>query len=476
MPYSKLYGAFGDVVRRLRFRAFRAAHELYIARLRLEAWFASLGHAPRPIRIVATACWQFPIYSQTFVHQEAVGLARAGFSVRFFYGKLGPRSELSHSCSDLWPLKRQLLVQEALGALDFADFRRRMPDKVETLTARIADAAGWSRENVERHEHFLQAFSFARAVEAWGADYLHSYFFYERTLFALVASHLLDLPRGVSCYADHLLHDSPLKVVRLHLQTCEVVVATSRRILAELETVHGGPLGAAIVKPNAIDTASFRVKPHRGRSVGEPVTLLCASRIDPKKGLEHLIGAVRLLRDRGLLVEAHIVGAPDSHAPQSVAYASALRAQVAELGLDSAVRFHGQRNSLEIRKHLEDAHIFVAPFVDLPNGDKDGIPTAVLEAMATGCAIVATTAGSIAEVVDNGREGLLVPQRNSEALAAAVERLVGDDALVARLGERAASRARREFDVAVCEGAFHDRVRTAAARRRRAHPASGVVA
>ena len=74
-----------------------------------------------------------------------------------------------------------------------------------------------------------QAFAFARCADAYAPDYLHSYFFYEGTLFALVASMLLDIPRGVSCYADHMLDDYALKVVGLHLRQTSLVIATSQR-------------------------------------------------------------------------------------------------------------------------------------------------------------------------------------------------------------------------------------------------------
>jgi glycosyltransferase involved in cell wall biosynthesis len=265
-----------------------------------------------------------------------------------------------------------------------------------------------------------------------------------------------------------MLQDYPLKLVNLHLQTCDVIVATSRRIRAELETLHGAPLHQVIVKPNAIDTSGFRVRNGRSLAAGTPLRLLSVSRLDPKKGLEFLIDAMRVLTDRGVSVEADIVGAPDSHSPESRDYGAALRTRVAGLGLTGAVRFAGRRTSREVRVFLEDAHVFVAPFVDLPSGDKDGIPTAVLEAMAAGSVIVATDAGSICEMIDDGHQGLIVPQRDAGALAAAVQRLTEDPALATRLGSGAAARARSEFDIAKSETAFHELVRDAVDARRRA--------
>ena len=439
--------------------AMRVAHELLLARLRVERWLDSTK-TDQPPRVVVTACWAFPIYSQTFVHQEVASLAQAGYSVRFLYTSPAPRTDLADTCASLWPLRRRVVLHAAIGARDLASFRRRMPGKVEQLVELIASAAGLHPEDLEHHEHFLHAFSFARAVEAYGPAYIHSYFFYERTLFALVASYLLDIPRGVSCYADHMLNDYALKVVPLHLRTCDVIVATSQRIRIELEAMNGGPLPGVVVKPNAIDTASFAAVPRR-RATGDRLRLIAVSRLDPKKGLEYLIDAVRLLTDRGLDVEAQIVGSASVHQPGSADYADSLDHRVERLHLRGVVRFAGQLASPRVRSALHAADIFVAPSVEMPNGDKDGMPTAVLEAMAAGCPIVATSAGSIHEIIDDRQEGLIVPQRDPTALAAAIELLARDEDHAARLAARAAARARREFDVAACESLLHDRVRVA---------------
>ena len=414
------------------------------------------------------ACWTFPIYSQTFVQQEVMALAESGFSVRFVYAQRGPRSALAHACAGLWSRKRRVLLHVETGAVDLARFRKSHPAVVESLLADIAHASGMTRAQVERHEHFLHAFSFARAVQAWGADYLHSYFFYEQSLFAMVAARLLGIPRGISCYADHMLADYPLKVVPLQLQNCDVLVATSRRIAGELVAIHGASLPCLLVKPNAIGTASFTpVLPSR-RTRDQAVRVLCVCRIDPKKGIEYLIDAARQLLERGLRVEVRIIGAPDAHSDAAQAYARTLTAQADRIGVGQAVHFVGQRSHREIRAELAHADLFVAPYVDLPDGDKDGIPTAVLEAMAAGCAIVATDAGSLAEIIDDDVHGVRVPQRSSQALADAVHRLARDSALADRLGAYALARVRAEYDIATSEVRFHERVREVIATRQSA--------
>src|SRR6185503_9270478 len=98
-------------------------------RLRLERRAASLpGHRSRP-RILATACWRFPIYSQTFVYQELTQLIRNGFAVRFLYASLGPRDHLPEPFLPLWRARRRIAFHPEVCRRAQASFVRRMPDR-----------------------------------------------------------------------------------------------------------------------------------------------------------------------------------------------------------------------------------------------------------------------------------------------------------------------------------------------------------
>jgi len=394
-------------------------------------------------------------------------LARAGFNVRFVYSELACREKPSEAARQIWGLRRMVILSDGIAARDMRSYVKRMPERVAELVRLIAEASGLTPDQVRSHRHFRQAFSFARAAECWKAEYLHSYFFYERTLFALVASHLLGIPRGVSCYADHVLDDYSLKLVPLHLRTCAVAVATSARIKEELETIAGRVLPQAITKPNAIDVRQFSAARRAPISPDRPVRFVTVCRIHPKKGLVYLVEAARLLRDNGLQFFAQIVGEPDNDAEGRACF-QALLQRIADNGLEKVIALEGRKNSAEVREYLAGADIFVSPFIELPNGDKDGIPTALLEAMAAGCAIVTTNAGSILEVVDHEREGLIVPQRDAEALAGAILRLIQDGDLSRRIQQNAILRVHRQFDSSHTEDVFHARVRAALVPKARA--------
>jgi glycosyltransferase involved in cell wall biosynthesis len=332
-----------------------------------------------------------------------------------------------------------------------------MPDRMTSLMRLLTDATGWSPERIRRHHHFRQAISFSRFAAAYRPDYLHSYFFYEGTFFCLVASYLLGIPRGVSAYADHVLDDYELKVMPLHLGQASLLIATSRRIKEELLSLGSCPDPERIlVKPNAVDARRFAVP---GRSFRErpPHRLLAVCRIDPKKGLEYLVEAILLLTRRGIDVELSVVGAADD-VPAARAYADTLDAQITAAGLNHQIRRLGFRTHDEVRSLLATADVWVGSAVVADNGDKDGIPSALLEAMAAGLPVVTTDAGSILEVVEDGVSALVVPQKDAVAFADAIQRLLAARGLAERLGRAAEARVQAEFDVVECEARFHRRL------------------
>ncbi|HET9531811.1 MAG TPA: glycosyltransferase, partial [Blastocatellia bacterium] len=441
--------------------------QLQLIRLSAERVIGKMSGPGARRRVMATACWSFPIYSQTFVYQELTQLMRRGFDLRFIYSKLDREQSLPSQFARLWRAKRRLILHPSVCEQSYAYFLERMPGKIDALVDMLCRASGLTPQELRSHLHFHQAFAFARMVEAYRPDYLHSYFFYEGTLFALIASYLLDIPRGVSCYADHMLKDYDLKVVPLHLRQSSLVIATSQQIKRELMGIEGrANPNIIIVKPNAINAAQFPVVSRRRPEKRRAYHLTCVSRIEPKKGLIYLVEAVGHLRQRNIDVELHLIGGVDDSL-SSKEYARELEARVKELKLDGAVHLEGRKTESEIKRLFRLSHQFVAPFVETECGDKDGIPTSLLEAMASGLPIVATDAGSIREVIEDGRDGVLVPQRDSRALAAAIADLIADPERCDLLGQNAARKARERFDVAACEHIFHDRLSKLLASRRR---------
>jgi len=159
------------------------------------------------------------------------------------------------------------------------------------------------------------------------------------------------------------------------------------------------------------------------------------------------------------------VGAPDGATPGALDYARSFEERRRALGVDDMFVMHGFLPQERIGPLFAQADAFIAPYVELASGDKDGIPTSLLEAMAAGLPAVCSDAGSILEVVDDGVEALVVPSGDPDGLANAVLRLGNEPGLAHRLGRAARGRFVRQFDAAVTEPLLHARIEDVLTRR-----------
>jgi glycosyltransferase involved in cell wall biosynthesis len=408
---------------------------------------------------VVAACWQWPIYSHTFVYQEMLGFTHMGMDLKMFHWDLGDMGQLHKAFDYLKDHRVQIQPVWETHLRDRDHFEKTKPGRLRAFLERVSKATGRSVEELEKEPIVLQGCTFARMAELAGAKYLHSYFFYDQSFMVMQAAWLLDIPRGVSCYADHMLDDYPWKLVPLQVELASVVVATSARIKRELSAKSGGKYDDKIlVKPNGVDGARFVAFDRPLRKQNEPFEVISISRVEPKKGLTHLVEAVALLKKQGIPVIAHVVGSKDLHSKGSAEYAEQFDRRIQELGVSDCVIQHGMMKQEDLAPILKKCRAFVAPYVELGSGDKDGIPTAMLEGLASGLAVVTTDSGSILEVVDNNVEGIVVKQRDSEAFAAALKKLIDDPELERRMGKAARARFDREFDIRVTEKRLHERV------------------
>ncbi len=441
-------------------RAKKWYHRIVDAKDRVALWFRNRygKHTAEGVAVVAS-CWHWPIYSHTFVYQEMIGLTHMGLEVRMFHWAENDTSQLQPAFAYL--ANHRTMIKPVWENLkkDLAHFEATKPGRLRALLERIAPLVGKTVDELYKEPQVLRACTFARMAELAGAKYVHTYFFYDQTFMGMVTAWLLEIPRGISCYADHMLDDFPFKLVALQIELADVVVATSARIKRELSAKSGGRFDDRIVvKPNGVDGDRFPLVERPPRVPADLFEVVSVSRIEPKKGLIHLVEAVASLKARGHRLKANVVGAPDPHNKGSVEFAEALARRIDELGVRDEIVLHGMKMQEEILPMLQRSRAFVAPYVELSSGDKDGIPTAMLEAMACALPVVTTDAGSITEVVADGVEALLVPQRDSTAFAAALERLITQPALERRLAKAARARFDREFDIRVTERKFHQRV------------------
>ena len=221
------------------------------------------------------------------------------------------------------------------------------------------------------------------------------------------------------------------RAARLVFERAGAITACSADLARRAIGLGADPAKLEVV-PYGVDTERFRPQPERRAAlrarlgVGSGALLaFSAGRLVRKKGFEHLLDAWARLRTDPAAILA-IAGDGDLR--------DELRERARAAGVAERVRFLGNLSQDDVGAWLSAADVVVVPSVKDDSGNVDGLPNVLLEALAAGAPVIATTAGGIGTVVEHETTGLVVPERSAEAIAAAVIRMAADPALRARLG------------------------------------------
>ncbi|MDP9429201.1 MAG: glycosyltransferase family 4 protein, partial [Actinomycetota bacterium] len=280
-----------------------------------------------------------------------------------------------------------------------------------------------------------QALHVARWVRTAGISHLHAHFATLATTVARLASRITGVPYSFTAHAKDIFHTSVDRAaLRAKLADAHHVVTVSEYNARWLRETYGDAAARVHRVHNGLDVAGRPFTDPRRRNG----RVAFVGRLVEKKGVSDLIDAVALLRERGSAVPLDVVGGG--------VLEDALRAQVRLLGLEDLVTFHGPLSGDRVQELVGRASVFAAPCVHAADGDRDGLPTVLLEAMAAGTPCVSTPVTGIPEAIVDGRTGLLVGERDPHALAEAIARLLADDELRVRLAGAARAHLEACFD------------------------------
>jgi glycosyltransferase involved in cell wall biosynthesis len=371
---------------------------------------------------------RFPRYSETFVVTEVLAHEAAGWEVEIF----SLRPPIDTHFQDLLAKVRapvRYLPSEGTRPVDFW---------AALQEARRALPMGWTALDAARDEpagDVYQALLLALEVRRRGIEHLHAHFATVASTVAGLAARMAGVPFTFTAHAKDIYHDTVRPDdLRRKLTEAAAVVTVSDFNLAHLRDTYG-PAAAGVWRVyNGLDLDRFpyrepRVRPPRVVSVG---------RLVEKKGFDVLINAASLLAEGGVDFTVDILGNGELE--------EELRRQIEALGLAARVRLMGPRPQAEVARAVAEAAAFAAPCVVGRDGNRDGLPTTLLEAMALGTPCVSTDVTGIPEVVRDGETGLVVPQNDASALAFALKRLLSDPELRLDLAARARRQIERDFD------------------------------
>ncbi|MBC2180761.1 glycosyltransferase [Listeria booriae] len=159
-----------------------------------------------------------------------------------------------------------------------------------------------------------------------------------------------------------------------------------------------------------IDTQAFQMQSLK--AIQPTLQLLLVARLTEKKGISDAIHAVQMLQNHGIDTVLHIVGDGEDRA--------SLEEMVKQQGLQNQVQFHGFLDQAQVKERFCASDIFILPSVVAQDGDMEGIPVSLMEAMAQGKPVISTVHSGIPELVTHGESGFLVPERDAEALGRAI--------------------------------------------------------
>lgn len=261
--------------------------------------------------------------------------------------------------------------------------------------------------------------------------------------FGHIGVHLLPLLEIATMPVVVSFHGADADVGRDAAAMARVFALASRLLvrsesLAQRLTAHGAPRDKIRLQRTGVplDQIVFR---QRSAPADGAWHCLQACRLIPKKGITTSLRAFAQFAQRWPAATLTIAG----EGPQR----EVLERMAAELGLASRVRFAGFVAQEELRALETGAHIFLHPSEAGADGDQEGVPNAMLEAMASGLPVCATLHGGIPEAVENGVSGLLVPERDSEALVAQMLGLAESAEWFAQMSAAAAKRVAAEFEL-----------------------------
>ena len=365
----------------------------------------------------------YPKISETFILEELLGLERHGLRPHIF-SMHQPTDAVSHEANGA--------VRAPVTYLPPAGVSNTMPG-VRAHIALIVKRP-WRylqallfalrREEGGRVRAFFQAGYLANRLSKAGIRHLHAHFASEPAGVAELVSKLAGISYSISAHAKDIYLSSPGSLRRKINGARFTVTCTeyNRKHLVGIAT----PEATVLRMYHGIDLDRFQRGPVAERAIGVPL-LLSVGRLREKKGFATLIEACRLLRDAGTVVRCKIVGYGEEH--------DGLAGLISRHGLKEVVQLAGKMTQAELIDLYRNATVFALPCQVASDGDRDGIPNVLLEAMAMELAVVSTNVSGIPEVIQNGINGLLVRPGDAAALAVAIGRLLDDPALRRRLGE-----------------------------------------
>lgn len=378
---------------------------------------------------------EFPRISETFIEREVAQLIDWGkldITVLALAKATGSTSEKVLART----IYRRINLPDLLGGLFYLITK---PGKV---------MKAWRQASAINPYFFAKSLGYTKIIAGLKPQHLHAHFFSWPSTIALIASTILDLPFSVSAHARDVFLESELLTQKINSAKFVSICNSAARSKA-LELAGPG-VDESKVKLiyHGVNPKLF-TEPAAKPKWNVPAIFLGGTRLVEKKGLKYMIEASKLLHDKGIAHRVDLVGPGELY--------QELKNMITDLNLSEVVYLHGNGKGTPFNEVLEFyklADIFVLPSIETGEGDADGVPTVCIEAAMAKLPIITTNAGGITDLIEDGVTGLIVAQKDPEAIATAIQKLLADKVLADQLAQNAYHKAGQMFNIAQNIGAL----------------------
>jgi glycosyltransferase involved in cell wall biosynthesis len=393
----------------------------------------------------------YPRLSQTFVLNEILALEKIGVSIQIF-ALTNPQEKVV-----------QMQVDQVQASVEY----------VESIQPRTS----WSvlRQNVEVARHYLAGYlralfyvaanpqidrgytasdrrtCFLQAVHLVALflkekhpgkkiDHLHAHFAHDPTLIAYLVHRMTGLPYSFTAHARDL-YQVDKKVLTDRIQHATAVITCCRANLEYLNQIAPSQQSKYSLIYHGVNLKDFQpVLDRRTNAVSTNPLIISVGRLVEKKGFQDLFEALFLVKKRGERFQCAIYG--DGPLRQQ------LTDWIEKHDMSGEILLQGDRTQQELISAYQSANLFILTPIDTGDGDRDGIPNVLVEAMAVGLPVITTAVAGIPELVENNRDGLLYQSHDVEDISSGILELLCNPEKRRQLGDAAAKKVKEQFDIA----------------------------
>ncbi|KAB1196259.1 MULTISPECIES: glycosyltransferase family 4 protein [Haloferax] len=370
---------------------------------------------------------QFPKISETFVLNEIRELQRLGHRVTVVSLKDAETDIIHDEFEELDIDIHYISYPSARDIVSLATYLPRLP------AARFGDGARAITRRLAIRYLFLRTLQVVSSLDTT-PDLIHSHFLDWPKHAAAAVSDLVSIPFTVTAHAFGLFRDINIDGTTSLLNQATAVVTISEYNQDYIEeTFHTD------TPVHVIHTGIRPDKFSGSVDAGEATTILSVCRFVEKKGIEYSLRAISELVDNHPEITYHLIGSGELE--------TELRQLCSELEIEDNVMFLGSVSDERLLDELSSCGIFVLPCVIASDGDRDGIPVVLMEAMAMQRPVVTTNVSGITELVSDEVNGLVVPPRDAATLATAIDDLLADDERRREFGKMGREKVVESFDI-----------------------------